>query len=128
VVPRRPSVSWGAFVLFYVTMLVVTGVLDWANKLLTWRYLGVQIGLITVGVAIFAVIGWRVPELKAEQGVFLAFTVGVLTIVPAVLMSLGQLSEFWPQYLLVALGLAAGSFLGFLFVWLVGRFISKKND
>jgi len=127
VVARRPSVSWGAFLLFYITMFTVTAILDWANKLLTWRYFGIQIGLITAGVAIFAVIGWRAPELKAEQGVFLAFTVGVLTIVPAVLMSLGQTAEFWPQYFLVAFGMAAGSLLGFLFVWLVRHFISKND-
>ena len=127
-IPRRNSVSWSAFALFYVILLIVTGVLDWANGLLAWRYTGVQIGLVTVGVAIFALIGWRAPNLKAQQGVLLAFTVGVLTIVPAVLMSLRQAPEFWQQYFLVALGMAAGSFMGFLFVWLIGRFASTKDD
>ena len=82
----------------------------------------------TGGVAIFAFIGWRAPNLKAQQGVLLAFTVGVLTIVPAVLMSLRQSPEFWQQYFLVAFGMAAGSFMGFLFVWFIDRFTSKKDD
>ena len=127
-IPRKTSVSWSAFVLFYITLLVVTGILDWVNQLLTWRYAGVQVGLMTVGVGIFAIIGWRAPNLKAQQGVLLAFTVGVLTIVPGVLMSLRQSPEFWQQYFLVALGMAAGSFMGFLFVWLIDRFTSKKDD
>jgi hypothetical protein len=128
VVPRKTSVSWSAFVMFYVILLVVTGILDWANQLLTWRYTSIQVGLMTVGVVIFAIIGWRAPNLKAQQGVLLAFTVGVLTIVPAVLMSLRQSPEFWQQYFLVAFGMAAGSFMGFLFVWFIDRLTSKKGD
>jgi hypothetical protein len=108
-------------------MLIVIAVLDWANDLLAWRYLSIQIGLMTLGVFIFAIIGWRAPNLKAEQGVLLAFTVGVLTIVPSVLMSLGRAIDLWPQYFLIALGMAAGSFLGFLFVRLAGRFTSKDE-
>ncbi len=127
-IPRKTSVSWSAFILFYITLLVVTGTLDWANRVLTWQYTSVQVGLMTVGVAIFAIIGWRAPNLKAQQGVLLAFTVGVLTIVPGVLMSLRQSPEFWQQYFLVAFGIAAGSFMGFLFVWLIDRYTSKKND
>ena len=114
--------------MFYVILLVVTGILDWANRLLSWQYTSVQVGLITGGVAIFAFIGWRAPYLKAQQGVLLAFTVGALTIVPAVLMILRQSSEFWQQYFLVALGMAAGSFMGFLFVWFIDRFTTKKDD
>jgi hypothetical protein len=128
VIARKASVSWSAFLLFYVTLLIVTGILDWANGLLNWQYAAVQIGLMTVGVAVFALIGWRAPNLKAQQGVLLAFTVGVLTIVPAVLMSLRQAPEFWQQYFLVALGMAAGSFMGFLFVWFIDRFTAKKDD
>jgi hypothetical protein len=127
VAPRRPSASWSAFVLFYIAMLAVIGALDWANSLLVWPYLSIQVGLMSVGVAVFAVIGWRVPELKAEQSVLLAFTVGALTIIPAVLMSLGQTKGFWSQYFLIAFGMAAGSFLGFLFVQLAGRFTSKDD-
>ena len=127
-VPRKASVSWGAFILFYIILLVVTGILDWANQLMTWRYAGIQVGLMTIGVVIFAIIGWRAPEMNAQQGVLLAFTVGVLTIVPAVLMSLRQSPEFWQQYFLVAFGMAAGSFMGFLFVWFIDRFTSKKDD
>ncbi len=127
-IPRRSSVSWSAFVLFYIILLIVTGILDLVNQALTWQYASVQVGLMTVGVAIFAFIGWRAPNLKAQQGVLLAFTVGVLTIVPAVLMSLRQSSEFWQQYFLVAFGMAAGSFMGFLFVWFIDRFTSTKDD
>lgn len=125
--PRRPSASWSAFALFYIAMLIVIGVLDWANGLLTWRYASIQVSLMTAGVVIFGVIGWRVPKLKAEQSVLLAFTVGVLTIVPAILMSLGQTAGFWSQYFLIAFGMAAGSFLGFLFVRLAGRLTSKDD-
>ena len=127
-VPRKTSVSWSAFVLFYIILLIVTGILDWANQLLVWRYTSIQVGLMTIGVAIFAIIGWRAPNLKAQQGVLLAFTVGVLTIVPGVLMSLRQSPEFWQQYFLVALGMAAGSFMGFVFVWLIDRFTARKDD
>lgn len=125
--PRKPSASWSAFILFFVAMLIVITVLDWVNGLLTWRYWGTQIGLMSLGVGIFAFIGWRMPSLTAEQGVLLAFTVGVLTIIPAVLMSLGRSQGFWPQYFLIALGMAAGSFLGFVFVRLAGRFTSRDD-
>jgi len=114
--PRRPSASWAAFVLFFFTVIVVTVVLDWANGLLAMRHLAKQIGLITLGIGIFAIVGWRVPQLTAQQGVLLAFTVGALTIIPAVLMGLGEMPGFWSQYFLVALGMAVGSFLAFLFV------------
>lgn len=123
----RPSASWGAFLLFYIIMLIVIGILDWVNGLLAWRYTGVQVGLMSIGVIFFAVIGWRAPDLKAEQGVLLAFTVGVLTIIPAILMSLGRAVDLWPQYFLIAFGMAAGSFLGFLFVRVAGRFTSKDE-
>jgi hypothetical protein len=43
-------------------------------------------------------------------------------------MSLGQKTEFWPQYFLIAFGMAAGSFLGFLFVRLAGRFTTKDDE
>ena len=125
---QRPSASWGAFILFYVVMLLVIIVVDWINGLLAWVYLGAQVGLLTVGVLIFAAIGWRMPKLKAEQGVLLAFTVGVLTIIPAVLMSLGQSRDFWSQYFLIAFGMAAGSFLGFLFVRLASRLTSRDDE
>lgn len=119
--PHRPSASWAAFLLFYFILLVVTGILDYANGLLTFSYFGAQVGLITLGVGVFAVIGWRFPGIKPQQGVLLAFTIGVLTIVPAVLMSLGQIPGFWSQYFLVAFGMAGGSFLGFIFVRLAKR-------
>jgi hypothetical protein len=124
----RPAASWSAFALFYVAMLVVITFLDWANGLLVWRYVSTQIGLMSAGVAIFGLIGWRMPGLKAEQGVLLAFTVGVLTIIPAVLMGMGQSAHFWPQYFLIASGMAAGSFLGFLFVQLASHIASRDDE
>ena len=114
--PRRPSASWAAFVLFFFTMMVVTVVLDWANGLLAMRHLAKQIGLITLGIGIFGIVGCRAPQITAQQGVLLAFTVGALTIIPAVLMGLREMPGFWSQYFLVALGMAVGSFLAFLFV------------
>ncbi|GAB4547648.1 MAG: hypothetical protein Kow0063_42400 [Anaerolineae bacterium] len=124
---RKPSASWGAFILFYIAMLIVITLLDWLNGLLVWPYWGVQLGLMSLGVAIFAFIGWRMPNLTAEQSVLLAFTVGVLTIIPAILMSLGQSRDFWPQYFLIAMGMATGSFLGFVFVRLAGRLASQDD-
>jgi len=97
-------------------MVVVTVVLDWANGLLAMRYLAIQIGLIILGVGVFALVGWRVPQITAQQGALLAFTVGALTIIPAILMGLGDMPGFWPQYFLVASGMAAGSLLALLFV------------
>lgn len=126
--PREPAVSWSAFILFYLAMLIVIIILDWINGLLALPYLGLQVGLLTVGVAVFAVVGWRMPNLTAEQGVLLAFTVGALTIIPAILMSLGRTFDFWPQYFLIASGMAAGSFLGFVFVRFASRITSRDDE
>jgi hypothetical protein len=115
--------SWVAFALFYLVLLLIVTILDWFNHVLTFSYWGMQVGLITLGVGIFAVIGMRMPDLSASRGVFLAFTVGILTIIPAVLMGLGRISGLWSQYFSVAFGMAAGSFLTYLFL----RF-SKKID
>lgn len=126
--PREPAVSWSAFILFYLAMLIVIIILDWINGLLALPYVGLQVGLLTVGVAVFAVVGWRMPNLTAEQGVLLAFTVGALTIIPAILMSLGRTFDFWPQYFLIASGMAAGSFLGFVFVRFASRITSRDDE
>jgi hypothetical protein len=119
--------SWVAFLLFYLVLIVIITILDWANQLLTLRYWVAQVGLITLGVGIFAVIGLRLPDLSATRGVLLAFTVGILTIIPAVLMGLGDIPGFWPQYFSVALGMAAGSFLTFLFLRFAGK-MSQPNS
>jgi hypothetical protein len=113
---RIISSSWMAFVLFYVAMLIVISVLDWVNGMLYWPLWLTQMGLVTGGVAVFGLAGWRWPHLSPQAGVVLAFTVGILTIVPATLMGLGPIENLWPQYFLVALGMATGSMLGFLFV------------
>ena len=107
--------SWAAFTLFYLVMVVIISILDWANGLLTLRYWGLQAGLVTVGIGIFAVVGMLTPELSAARGVLLTFTIGILTIIPAVLMGLG-IPNLWPQYFYIAFGMAAGSFLSFLFI------------
>ena len=124
---HKTSVSWIAFLLFYITMLAVTAILDCANGLLTFSYAAVQVGLISGGVAIFALVGWRTPHLRPEFGAMLAFTVGIFTIIPAILMSMGKIEGFWPQYFLVAFGIAGGSLMGFLFVYLT-RKISQRHD
>ena len=114
--------SWVAFVLFYFVLLLIISILDWANNVLTLLYWGAQVGLITLGVGIFALVGLRLPDLSAARGVLLAFTIGVLTIIPAVLMGLGRLPGFWSQYFSIALGMAAGSFLTFLFLKFAKKF------
>ena len=121
------QLSWVAFVLFYLVLILIVSILDWANNVLTLPYWGAQIGLITVGVGIFALVGLRLPDLSAARGVLLAFTIGVLTIIPAVLMGLGRIPGFWPQYFSIALGMAAGSFLTFLFLRFSRR-LSPKNQ
>lgn len=110
-------------------MLIIIVSLDWANDLLRPTYFLAQIGLLTLGVGIFALVGWRLPRIRAEHGALLAFTIGVLTIVPAILMSLGQMIEgFWSQYFLVAFGMASGSVLAFVFARLAARAASRRKN
>lgn len=126
--PNRSSISWGAFGLFYVVILVVTAVLDQVNGVLTLAHLWPQLVLITTGVLIFALVGWRAPRFTPAMGVLLTFTVGILTIVPGVLLSLGQRSDFWAGYFLVAGGMAGGSSLGLLFIWLSARIRNRHRS
>lgn len=119
--------SWIAFVLFYLVLLAMISVLDWVSGVLTLPYWATQAGLITLGVGIFTVVGLWTPDLSAARGIFLAFTVGILTIIPAVLMGLGRIPGFWPQYFYVALGMASGSLLTFLFMKFARR-VQKKDD
>jgi hypothetical protein len=125
VAPHRPagsSASWGAFALFYVLMLIIMASLDWVNGVLRPTYYLAQVELLTLGVGIFALVGWRLPHIRAEHGALLAFTIGVLTIVPAILMSLNPMIEgFWSEYFLVAFGMASGSLLAFGFARLAAR-------
>ena len=108
--------SWGAFGLFYLVLLIIVTVLDSANGVLRLPYWGMQVGMITLGVGIFILVGLFMPDLSATLGILLAFTVGILTIIPAVLMGLGKIPGMWPHYLFIAVGMAAGSFLTFLFL------------
>jgi hypothetical protein len=120
--------SWVAFALFYLVLLLIVLVLDWFNQVLALPYWGTQAGLITLGVGILAIIGIWLPDLSAARGIFLAFTVGILTIIPAVLMGLGRIPGFWPQYFSVAFGMAAGSFLSFLFFKFFNRTSKSKQS
>lgn len=113
---RYGKSSWVAFVLFYLVLLLIISVLDSVNNVLTLRYWLKQAALTTLGVGILAIIAVRMPDLSAARGVLLAFTVGILTIIPAVLMGLGEIPGFWPPYFSIAFGMAAGSFLTFLFL------------
>ena len=108
--------SWGAFGLFYVVLIIIVSILDYANGVLRLSYWGTQIGLITLGVGILALISIRTHDLSAARGIVLTFTIGILTIIPAVLMGLGRIPGLWPQYFYIALGIATGSFFTFLFL------------
>lgn len=118
---RKPPQAWTATIIFYLVLLGVVIVLDWINLVLVWPYWGIQIGLITLGIGLFALIGRRYPDLSAQRGVLLAFGIGVLTIIPGVLLSLNPPADFWSQYFSIGLSLAAGSFLSFLFIKLFAK-------
>ncbi len=113
---NQQNTSWVAIGLFYVVMIVIITVVDIVNDLFRLSYWGAQVALITAGIAILAAMGRWLPDLSAARGVLLAFTVGILTIIPAVLMGLGPVPGLWPQYFFIAFGMAAGSFLTFLFL------------
>ena len=119
--------SWSALLLFYIVLVAIISVLDTVNNVLRLSYWGMQIGLITIGVGIFAFVAIRMPDLSATRGVLLAFTVGILTIIPAVLMGLGRIPGLWPQYFYIAFGMATGSFLSFLFVRLSRKVDDKQQ-
>lgn len=120
--------SWIAFLLFYLMLIFIVTVLDRVNNLLTMKYWGSQVALLTVGVAIFMIAGYRLPNMTATAGVMLAFTVGVLTIIPALLMGLGDIPNFWTHYFSIAGGMAAGSFLTFLFLAFSHRLTAKTDS
>lgn len=119
--------SWSAFGLFYLVLVSIVTVLDYINKVLTISYWLMQVGLITVGVGLLALIGMRMQALSATRGILLAFTIGILTIIPAVLMGLGRIPGLWPQYFYIALGMAAGSFLTSLFIKYSPKFIQREE-
>lgn len=120
--------SWLAVGLFYVVLIIIVTILDMINDLFRLSYWGTQVTLITVGVGIFLVVGRWLPQLSAAQSVLLAFTVGILTIIPAVLMGLGPIPGLWPQYFFIAFGMAAGSFLTFLFLKFAPRPGKKTTE
>jgi hypothetical protein len=120
--------SWIAFALFYLILILIVSVLDVVNNLLRLSYWGAQVGLLTLGVGIFALIGTRAPDLSAARGILLAFTIGILTIIPAVLMGLGPIPGLWPQYFYIAFGMAAGSFLTFLSLKLSKKVMNRNQS
>ncbi len=115
----RAEFSWRAVIIFYVILLMVIAVLDWQNHILGWQQWGVQTGLTTLGMIVLVFIGYKFSDLTAPRGVFLVFSIGILTIIPAVLLSLNPPGDFWSQYFTIGLSMAAGSFLSFLFVRLM---------
>jgi hypothetical protein len=110
------NISWIAFGLFYIVLLVIVTVLDAVNNVLHLSYWVTQVALITLGVGIYISVGYWVRNLTAARSVLLAFSVGILTIIPAVLMGLGPIPGLWPQYFYIAFGMATGSFLTFAFI------------
>ncbi|MEM7034362.1 MAG: hypothetical protein AAF629_32765 [Chloroflexota bacterium] len=118
---RRHVIAWRAIFIFYVVLLVVITIIDAANGVLTLSYWGTQVSLVSLGVALLVLVGWWFPHLSAQRGVLLTFSVGVLTIIPGVLMSLNPPGDFWTQYFNIGLSMAAGSFLGFLFINLFSK-------
>lgn len=126
--PKTYQSSWAAFVVFYLVLLIIVLALDIINNVFSLSYFGAQVSLITIGVVIFAAVGVLMPDLAAIHGVFLAFTVGILTIIPAVLMGLGRIPNLWPQYFYIAFGMATGSFLTFLFMRFSKRFNNKQES
>lgn len=118
---NRPVVAWRATIVFYLVLVAVITILDLLNQFFSPGSWAVQIVLITLGMGILTVISKKFPDLSAQRGVFLTFGIGVLTIIPAVLLSLTPSGDFWDQYFTIGLSMAAGSFLGFLFVKLYNR-------
>jgi hypothetical protein len=121
-------IAWRAVGIFYLVLLGIVTFLDRVNQVLTWTYWGTQVALITAGIAILLLVGWRFPHLSAQRGVFLTFSVAVVTIIPGVLLSLNPGSNFWTHYFSIGLSMAAGSFLGFLFINLVSRLPDEQDD
>ncbi len=113
---QHSKISWMALFIFYVVLLVVITFMDWKNHVLIWRQWSIQVGLVTLGMAVLSVLGYRLSDLTAPRGSLLVFSVGILTIIPAVLLSLDPPGDFWTQYFTIGLSMAAGSFLGFLFI------------
>jgi len=113
---QRSKISWTALFIFYVVLLVVITFMDWKNHVLILKQWSIQVGLVTLGMAVLSVLGYRLSDLTAPRGSLLVFSVGILTIIPAVLLSLNPPGDFWAQYFTIGLSMAAGSFLGFLFI------------
>ena len=123
---NHPVVAWRATIFFYLVLVAVVTISDLLNKIMSPVNWAIQIVLITLGVGILAAIGKKFPDLSAQRGVFLTFGISVPTIIPAVLLSLNPPDGFWSQYFTIGLSMAAGSFLGFLFVKLYNRSRDKE--
>ncbi len=95
--------SWVAFLLFYIVLLLIVTILDWANHLLTWRYWGTQAGLVTLGVGIFALAGLWIYQRRR----LLWRYYWILTIIPGQKYFDGDFKAIFPafghQYFSIAL-------------------------
>ncbi len=118
---RQTEFSWTAFTIFFGVLIIVVTVLDWRHDVLTWPQWSIQFGLIVLGMIVLAFVAFQFTDLSARRGVFLVFSIGILTLIPAVLLSLDPPGDFWSQYFTIGLSMAAGSFLGFLFVHLMDK-------
>ncbi len=59
---KRGRSSWVAFGLFYIVLVLIVSLLDAVNNVFKLSYWGAQIGLITVGIGVFALVGTRLPD------------------------------------------------------------------
>lgn len=118
---HNPALAWKSTLVFYLVLVFVITFLDWVHQIYSLTYWLKQIALVTLGVGILIFIGRKYSDLSAQRGVLLAFSVGIFTIIPGVLMSLNPEVTFWSQYFSIGLAMAAGSFLGFIFI----EFIEK---
>jgi hypothetical protein len=125
---RKKATSWIAFGIYFAAVALLATLLDLVNHVFTWPYWGGQIGLILIGMVVLMIAGLKLNIVSAESSVLLAFSIGVLTIIPAILMGMGQFNTFWPEYFLIAFGMAAGSFLGFIFVSLSKRLSRDEEE
>ncbi len=113
---QHTKISWMALLIFYAVLLAVITFMDWRNHILIWNQWSIQVGLVTLGMVALLALGYRLSDLTAPRGTLLVFSVGILTIIPAVLLSLNPPGDFWAQYFTIGLSMAAGSFLVFLFI------------
>ncbi|OQY48155.1 MAG: hypothetical protein B6242_03190 [Anaerolineaceae bacterium 4572_78] len=122
---HHASVNQLAILIFYFVLIGLITILSYLQDTLEFNRWLVQVLLISLGVGVFVFMGSKYPKLSAQRGVLLAFSIGVMTIIPAVLMSLSFPDEFWTQYATIGLSMAAASLLGFIFIELSSRYLDR---